>query len=184
MVFVYILAFITIILLVPITFVCDFLGDTPVIFFRYAFIKYVPKYKTKKIKKDTAKEKTAVSKKSTLSKIKDTYRQVVDLVVSVSKGVLYVFKRIRIYADVNLNVSGKDVAETAIMYGAISAAAGNAYCMIDKYFNIKKQSIIITADYDGTETQIKGIVKCKIAPIFLLFGSVQALIGIVKNQMK
>lgn len=82
--------------------------------------------------------------------------------------------------DLNITVTGDDPAETAINYGAVSAVVYPTIGIINGIFTVKKQNVILNADYDSTEPKI--YFKCWIK--VRLISVIKVFISFIKDYIK
>ena len=121
-----------------------------------------PKKKKSKKNTETAEEKTEdekpdeekkPKKKVSLADIFEVLKLALD---SLGKPLRRILKR-TIFAHLALRISvgGEDAAKTAIKFGLVNMAVGNALGWLDTFFTLKKpDDINITADFQSEETKI------------------------------
>lgn len=110
--------------------------------------------------KDEKTEEKKPKKKISLEDIFEVLKLTLD---SLGKPLKRILKR-TIFAHLALRISvgGEDAAKTAIKFGLMNMAVGNALGWLDTFFTLKKpDDINITADFQSEETKIDCY--CKIS---------------------
>ena len=113
-------------------------------------------------KKRKAALKAAAKKKGTTEGIETAKLGIKDnigLVLTLLKKLVSIFRtRLHIkLARLNITVSGKDAASTAIMYGVISQTAGYIIEFLNNTENFKmtnEEQVSVTADFLGKKTKV------------------------------
>lgn len=103
--------------------------------------------------KDEKTEEKKPKKKMSLEDIFEVLKLALD---SLGKPLKRILKR-TIFAHLALRISvgGEDAAKTAIKFGLMNMAVGNALGWLDTFFTLKKpDDINITADFQSEETKI------------------------------
>ena len=103
--------------------------------------------------KDEKTEEKKPKKKMSLEDIFEVLKLALD---SLGKPLKSILKR-TIFAHLALRISvgGEDAAKTAIKFGLVNLAVGNALGWLDTFFTLKKpDDINITADFQSEETKI------------------------------
>lgn len=103
--------------------------------------------------KDEKTEEKKPKKKISLADIFEVLKLALD---SLGKPLKRILKR-TIFAHLALRISvgGEDAAKTAIKFGLMNMAVGNALGWLDTFFTLKKpDDINITADFQSEETKI------------------------------
>lgn len=103
--------------------------------------------------KDEKTEEKKPKKKMSLEDIFEVLKLALD---SLGKPLKRILKR-TIFAHLALRISvgGEDAAKTAIKFGLVNLAVGNALGWLDTFFTLKKpDDINITADFQSEETKI------------------------------
>lgn len=121
--------------------------------------KQKPPKKEKKSKKKTEEadedkpEEKKPKKKIALADIFEILKLVLD---SLGKPLKRILKRtIFTHLALRISVGGEDAAKTAIKFGLVNLAVGNALGWLDTAFTLKKpDDINITADFQSEETKI------------------------------
>ena len=136
-------------------------------------------------KKPTGK---SAKKKSEKSGSKLTLKDIFELVKlvwdSLNTPLKRVLKATRITGfRLNVIVGGDDAAKTAIKFGAVSAAAGNALAFLDGCFTLKKPDFNITCDFMSEETIAECEFTAKLTPIAALAFLFWLLGRFVKNYL-
>ena len=112
-----------------------------------------PKKKKSKKKTEGEAAEEKPKKKMSLADIFEVLKLALD---SLGKPLKRILKR-TIFAHLALRISvgGEDAAKTAIKFGLVNLAVGNALGWLDTFFTLKKpDDINITADFQSEETKI------------------------------
>lgn len=105
--------------------------------------------------KDRAK-KTAKRNKAERP-ISDKIRDAALLAQSAASVLPKFFRAIHVPSFIfSLYVSGKDPAETALLYGSVCAGFGAFWKPFSDIFSVKDPKIIVEADFEGSETSFSG----------------------------
>ena len=153
------------------------------------------KKKAKKPKKEKAeksetgddengKKKTEKKKKFDIKKLTfDDMLELLKLALSgIGKPLKRLFKSIKFsHMSIRVVVGGDDAAKTAIKFGAMNIAAGNALGLIDTFFTLKPlDDMNITCDFGREETLYDVYFEVRLS----LFAAVVAVIRLLKVLFK
>lgn len=188
-----ILAFITLVLLIPIIAEASYEEQEQLVVVRYLFYK---KQLFPPVPKKNKKEKPPGKRK--LSKIKaeekrpkkgffETLHDAVEMVKAASGGVRYIIRRLLFYnIRLQVDVGGEDAAQTAIQYGKVSAFIYTSYAVLSNAVRFKKLDINIVPCYDTTETRVSFRGRMRVRPSTILAGGIgilfQFLVNTLNNQ--
>ena len=157
------------------------------------------KTKEKKDKKDKAEEDKDEKKKKEKKKFDiksltfDDYIDLLKMALSgVGKPLKKLFKSIKFsHMSINIVVGGSDAAKTAIKFGALNYAAGNALGLIDSFFTLKPlDDMNITADFQSEQTfydiyfEVRLSLFAALAAGFRLIGAALKLFKEFKKKQK
>ena len=157
------------------------------------------KVKEKKAKKDKAEEEKDEKKKPEKKKFDiksltfDDYIDLLKMALSgVGKPLKKLFKSIKFsHMSINIVVGGSDAAKTAIKFGAINYAAGNALGLLDSFFTLKPlDDMNITADFQSEKTlydiyfEVRLTLFAALAAGFRLIGAFLKLFKEFKKKQK
>ena len=158
------------------------------------------KTKEKKEKKAEKAEKEKEEKKKDEKKKFDikslTFDDYIDLLKTALSGVgkplKKLFKSIKFsHMSIDIVVGGSDAARTAIKFGAINFAAGNALGLIDSFFTLKPlDDMNITADFQSEKTlydiyfEVRLSLFAALAAGFRLLGAFLKLLKEFKKKQK
>lgn len=124
-------------------------------------MQVVPKKETakKKPKKDKATKKKKEKSKKEMPKI--TARAVLDSLPELwqilKKGLRMTFQRVRVAPmDISAVIGGDDPADTALLYGRLSAAMYTAMPMLQELVHMPDPHIHLEPELQGGETRISG----------------------------
>lgn len=143
-----VVAVIAIILFFPVSLQIRFDGEfglyVCILFFKFRLFKQSKKEKKKKIKSDKPVKTDTESLLSKLSRL-------IGIVRNVIKNMHYAafIKRF----DVSIKVATGDPCSTALAYGAVNTAIYSLIAIVEKGFRIKKQNIVLNADYNSETTE-------------------------------
>lgn len=115
-----------------------------------------PKKKSKKKAEEAAEDKPEEKKPKKKISLEDIFEVLKLALDSLGKPLKKILKR-TIFAHLALRISvgGEDAAKTAISFGLINIAVGNALGWLDTAFTLKKpDDINITADFQSEETKV------------------------------
>lgn len=115
-----------------------------------------PKKKSKKKAEEAAEDKPEEKKLKKKISLEDIFEVLKLALDSLGKPLKKILKR-TIFAHLALRISvgGEDAAKTAISFGLINIAVGNALGWLDTAFTLKKpDDINITADFQSEETKV------------------------------
>ena len=157
------------------------------------------KTKEKKDKKDKAEEEKDEKKKKEKKKFDfksltfDDYIDLLKMALSgVGKPLKKLFKSIKFsHMSINIVVGGSNAAKTAIKFGAMNYAAGNALGLIDSFFTLKPlDDMNITADFQSEKTfydiyfEVRLSLFAALAAGFRLIGAALKLFKEFKKKQK
>ena len=150
--------------------------------------------KAEKAKADKESEKDGKKKKFDIKSLTfDDYIDLLKMALSgVGKPLKKLFKSIKFsHMRINIVVGGSDAAKTAIKFGAINFAAGNALGLIDSFFTLKPlDDMNITADFQSEKTlydiyfEVRLTLFAALAAGFRLIGAFLKLFKEFKKKQK
>lgn len=152
--------------------------------------------KAEKAKTDKKSEKDGKKKKKKFDIKSLTFDDYIDLLKTALSGVgkplKKLFKSIKFsHMSIGIVVGGSDAAKTAIKFGAINFAAGNALGLIDSFFTLKPlDDMNITADFQSEETlydiyfEVRLTLFAALAAGFRLIGAFLKLLKEFKKKQK
>lgn len=144
--------------------------------------------------KKTDKKKDGEKKAFDLKSL--TFDDMIDLLKmalsGVGKPLKKLFKSIKFsHMSIRVVVGGSDAAKTAIKFGAINIAAGNALGLIDSFFTLKPlDDMNITADFQSEKTlydiyfEVRLSLFAALAAGFRLLGAFLKLMNAYKQKQK
>ncbi len=172
-----------------VTVIFDYKGDL-ILKVKYLFIPLfsIPSTKEKKPKKEKKSKKKDEEKKDEKTdsgekpkkklSLQDIFEVVKLAMDSLGKPLKRILKRtVFDHLALRIGVGGEDAAKTAISFGLMNIAVGNALGWLDTFFTLKKpDDINITADFQSEETscdcycEIKLVLAAALAFLFTFIG--------------
>ena len=157
------------------------------LFLRFRLLPAPQKTKPKKEKtpQPPPQEDTAKTAKAPAPKPGDRITQYADLVgpllAGLKKSVAYILRHVRVdRLRLELLIAREDAAETAIAYGRANQAVYTALGLLQNLLKFgQKPDVRIGFDYLGGTERAEGECRISIAPLFVLFGAVGFVAGLL-----
>lgn len=170
-----ILAFLLVLLLIPVIVCFDFEGGAPKLVIRYAFYwkKVLPVVDKEK---ERAKKKTRRGKKKKEKEADEANARLSDSLKTglslfhASKKSLRILRRGIVISHLKLllSVGGEDAHDTAERYGKYAAALFPALDIVSALFTVREPSVYISPNFLSSETVLEASVRVRLLPMTIL----------------
>ena len=152
--------------------------------------KEKPREEKKKVRKKEKKKSQKQEKKGKFSKIKgilerkgllallDFFKELAGIAGGTGKKIVSYLVIYQLLVDIT--VSDKDAAKTAIQYGQACAVIYPAVSVITAIAKCKKSHVCVIADFDDKKMKADFRLKVGIRPIFVLTAGISGLIQLIK----
>ena len=139
--------------------------------------------KEKKPKKEKKKKKKKPKKKKTdAKKFKPSIKDVIKILKAVGNTLRRLKRRLLIkQLTIHFTSAGDDPANTAKVFGAVSAVFGTIATMLDRNFRIKKRDLRASTDFEKNEQKIyaKIIISIAVWEVFYIIFALLPLLGLL-----
>lgn len=139
----------------------------------------------KGIKKEQKKANPKAEKKIEKGDIKETVFLVLDIIKSVWPPFKDLMKRVRITAlSIDVTVGGEDAAETAVLYGKISAFVYGGLAALRNLMTVKVNRVTITCNFLQDHTDQTVFFKVKIRVLSAIWAGLRMGWGLLVNTFR
>ena len=148
-------------------------------------VKKGSKAAKKGIQKEQKKANPKAEKKIEKGDIKETVFLVLDIIKSVWLPFKDLMKRVRITAlSIDITVGGEDAAETAVLYGKISAFVYGGLAALRNLMTVKVNRVTITCNFLQDHTEQTVFFKVKIRILSAIWAGLRMGWGILVNTFQ